>query len=143
LSLVLVGRLSTTGVAVVVLLLVSALGPLSPEGLLRFLDAHLAVAPPAAALFIGVLFVRRMTAQGAMAALFVGAVLGVAFMGLPPEWTLPAQTFTVVSFALSMTVLLLVSYLSHDPARKRARARAGEPVGEAVESGHADAVASR
>jgi len=143
LSLVLVGRLSTTGVAVVVLLLVSALGPLSPEDLLRFLDAHLAVAPPAAAIFIGVLFVRRMTAQGAMAALFVGAVLGVAFMGLPAEWTLPAQTFTVVSFALSMTVLLLVSYLSHDPARERARARAGESVGEAVESGHADAVASR
>ncbi len=139
LSLVLVGRLSTTGVAVVVLLLVSALGPLNPDGLLRFLDAHLAVAPPTAALFVGVLFVRRMTPRAGVAALLVGAVLGLAFMGLPPEWNLPAMTFAVISFALSMTALLVFSFLSIGRARKPGHA----PVDEGVESGHADAVVSR
>jgi solute:Na+ symporter, SSS family len=139
LSLVLVGRLSTTGVAVVVLLLVSALGPLNPDGLLRFLDAHLAVAPPTAALFVGVLFVRRMTPRAGVAALFVGAVLGLAFMGLPPEWNLPAMTFAVISFALSMTALLVFSFLAIGPAPKPVHA----PLDEGVESGHADAVVSR
>lgn len=138
-SVVLAGRLSTTGVAVVVLLLVSALGPLDPNGLLRFLDAHLAVAPPAAALFIGALFVRRTTAQGALAAMFVGVVLGLAFMGLPPAWNLPGMTFAVVSFLLSLTALFAVSYLSTD----RVRAEAREPVSPDVASGHADAVVSR
>lgn len=139
LSLVLVGRLSTTGVAVVVLLLVSALGPLNPDGLLRFLDAHLAVAPPTAALIAGVLFFRRMTPRGAVAAMLVGAVLGLAFMGLPPEWNLPAMTFAIISFAISMSALFVFSFLSIGPAQRPGRAA----VDEGVESRSADAVVSR
>jgi len=139
LSLVLVGRLSTTAVAVVVLLLVSATGPMTPDALVKFFDAHVAVAPPAAALFVGVLFVRRMTARGALAAMLAGAALGLAFMGLPPAWNLPAATFAVVSFALSMAVLLIFSYVSVEPARQPERLSAEA----AVEPGHADAVATR
>ena len=147
LSLVLVGRLSTTGAAVIVLLLISAIGPITPVGLSKFLDAHLAVAPPAAALFVGVLFVRRMTVQGAVAAMITGAVMGLAFMWLPREWNLPAVSFAVVSFALSLGVLLIFSYVGIGPLRDGQRVAVEADLEQGVEAGvgtgHAGTVVSR
>ena len=128
LSLVLVARLSTTGVAVIVLLLVSALGPATPASLARFLEAHLVVAPPTAALFLGVLFLRRVSAAGAAAAMLAGIVLGIGFLWLPPSWNLPAVTFAVVSFGVSLAMLLGFSYLSRAPGHEEGHEVAGAPV---------------
>jgi SSS family solute:Na+ symporter len=139
LSLVLVGRLSTTGVAVVVLLLVSALGPLNPSQLAGFMDAHVVVAPPAAALFIGVLFFRRMTRQGAVAALLSGAVMALAFIALPRQWNLPAASFSILSFLASLCAMLIVSFRSTAAERSGTRV----PAEVEVESGHPGPVATR
>ncbi len=139
LSLVLVGRLATTGAAVVVLLLVSALGPMSPAGLLTFVNAHVAVTPPAAALFVGVLFVRKMTPRGGTAAMLVGGVLALAFPGIPAGWSLSGATFAVASFALTMAALVVFSYL---PARQ-AGAHEPEAADVSMSTEHADAVATR
>jgi SSS family solute:Na+ symporter len=114
-SLVLAGRLSTTATAVVVLLFLSALGPLRPGDLARFLDAHLAVASPAAAVYVGALFVRRASPQGVIAATLAGGVVGLAYLTLPREWNMPAATFPLLSFAVTMGVLVGVSYASLTP----------------------------
>jgi Na+/proline symporter len=122
LSLVLVGRLATTGMAVVVLLFLSALGPLAPAEMVQFMNVHIAVAPSLAALIVGVLFVRRMTARAAVVSMLAGAGLGLAYIGLPGG--LSPAVFALVSFAVSLAALIGVSYLQVGQARQDERAPA-------------------
>ena len=95
---------------------------LSAGGLFTYLQSVQAlISPPIAAVFLLGLFIKRINSQGAMAALYTGAVLGIIRLlseinGFNNILTQPLFLhFALYLFIICSLVMLAVSYLTPEP----------------------------
>tara|TARA_Y100000994_G_C15566637_1_gene390612 strand:+ start:15 stop:416 length:402 start_codon:yes stop_codon:yes gene_type:complete len=79
------------------------------------------ISPPIAAVFLLGLFIKRINAQGAMAALYTGAVLGITRLvsevnGMENILTQPLFLhFALYLFLVCSLVMIAVSYMTPEP----------------------------
>ena len=95
---------------------------LSGGGLFTYLQSVQAlISPPIAAVFLLGLFIKRINAQGAMAALYTGAVLGITRLvsevnGMENILTQPLFLhFALYLFLVCSLVMIAVSYMTPEP----------------------------
>lgn len=110
-QLVWVGRLATGVLVVLGLLWIPLMKQVSSGGLYQYLQSVQAyISPPIAAVFLLGVFWRRLNAQGAVAALFTGAVLGLLRLTLATTGT-SLGLFTAMNFLIFAFVLFVVCAL--------------------------------
>ena len=95
---------------------------LSAGGLFTYLQSVQAlISPPIAAVFLLGLFIKRINSEGAMAALYTGAVLGVSRLvfevnGVDNILTQPLFLhFALYLFLICSGVMIAVSYVTPEP----------------------------
>ena len=125
-DLVKVGQIATGVLVITGMLWIPFQKTLSGGGLFNYLQSVQAlISPPIAAVFLLGLFVKRINAQGAMAALYTGAILGVSRLvseiyGYSNILTEPLFLhFALYLFLICSGVMLIVSYLTPEPDYNR------------------------
>ena len=95
---------------------------LSGGGLFTYLQSVQAlISPPIAAVFLLGIFIKRINAQGAMAALYTGAILGIVRLvsevnGINNILTQPLFLhFALYLFLVCSLVMIAVSYMTPEP----------------------------
>jgi len=121
-ELVKVGQIATGFLVLTGMLWIPFQEALSEGGLFTYLQSVQAlISPPIAAVFLLGLFIKRINSQGAMAALYTGAVLGVSRLisevyGFENILTQPMFLhFALYLFLVCSLIMLLVSYMTPEP----------------------------
>ena len=121
-DLVKVGQVATGVLVLTGMLWIPFQKALSEGGLFTYLQSVQAlISPPIAAVFLLGLFIKRINSQGAMAALYTGAVLGVSRLvsevyEFENILTQPLFLhFALYLFLICSMVMLLVSYMTPEP----------------------------
>ena len=121
-SLVRVGQLATAVLVLTGMIWIPFQKSLSDGGLFTYLQSVQAlIAPPIAAVFLLGLFIKRINAQGAMAALYTGAVLGISRLvsevyQIENILTQPLFLhFALYLFLICSAIMLGVSYCTPEP----------------------------
>ena len=121
-SLVRFGQMATGVLVLSGMLWIPFQESLSAGGLFTYLQSVQAlISPPIAAVFLLGLFIKRINSEGAMAALYTGAVLGVSRLvfevnGVDNILTQPLFLhFALYLFLVCSGVMIIVSYMTPEP----------------------------
>tara|TARA_Y100000817_G_scaffold296447_1_gene271992 strand:- start:2122 stop:3717 length:1596 start_codon:yes stop_codon:yes gene_type:complete len=121
-KLVRVGQIATGLLVISGMMWIPFQESLSGGGLFTYLQSVQAlISPPIAAVFLLGLFIKRINAQGAMAALYTGAVLGITRLvsevnGMENILTQPLFLhFALYLFLVCSLVMIAVSYMTPEP----------------------------
>lgn len=125
-KLVMVGQIATVVLVILGILWIPFIDKISGQLFTYLQSVQAYISPPIAAVFLLGIFFKRLNAQGAMAALLTGFVLGTARLfgeinkeSLSGSWFYLSDVnflhFAILLFVLCVAILILVSLLTKEP----------------------------